>query len=108
MRSQDEGHQTKKKPVKVATRAKAQRGRATGVARRLDVPAPPATNAGPIALALDLIDEDPNQPRKLFDLASLAEMAETIRIRGVKTPISVRPNPQAKGRYLINHGARRY
>jgi ParB family chromosome partitioning protein len=28
-------------------------------------------------------------------------------LRGVKTPISVRDNPDAAGRYLINHGARR-
>jgi ParB family chromosome partitioning protein len=69
-------------------------------------------NAGPMELPLDLIDEDPNQPRKDdnpgFSKESLQELAETIRIRGVKTPISVRPNPDIEGRYLINHGARRY
>lgn len=64
--------------------------------------------ARPLELDISLIDEDPNQPRTVFDRESLAEMATTIRERGVKTPISVRPNLAAKGRYIINHGARRY
>lgn len=70
--------------------------------------APPAQGAGPLALPLDAIDEDPNQPRMTFDSTTLAELAETIKLRGVKTPISVRPNPELPGRFLINHGARRY
>ncbi|EOW8879020.1 transcriptional repressor gene korB [Escherichia coli] len=67
---------------------------------------------GPLYLPLDVIDEDPNQPRKSdnpgFSDDSLEELAVTIRDRGVKSPISVRVNPEAEGRYLINHGARRY
>lgn len=67
---------------------------------------------GPLHLPLDVIDEDPNQPRKSdnpgFSDDSLEELAVTIRDRGVKSPISVRVNPEAEGRYLINHGARRY
>lgn len=67
---------------------------------------------GPLELALDLIDEDPKQPRTKdnpgFSRRSLEELAATIRLRGVKTPISVRENPGAEGRYIINHGARRY
>lgn len=62
----------------------------------------------PLELNLSLIDEDPRQPRVFFDAESLNEMAETIRERGVKTPISVRPNKEQSGRYIINHGARRY
>ncbi len=65
-------------------------------------------NFGPLELDLSLIDEDPNQPRQFFDSESLSEMAETIRLRGVKTPISVRPHPEEENRYVINHGARRY
>ena len=68
-------------------------------------------SGGPIELDLDLIDEDPNQPRTEdnpgFTEESLEEMAVTIRDRGVKTPISVRENPDAPGRFIINHGARR-
>jgi ParB family chromosome partitioning protein len=68
--------------------------------------------ARPTAIALDLIDEDPNQPRHAdnpgFSKESLHELAETIRVRGVKTPISLRDNVEQPGRYIINHGARRF
>jgi ParB family transcriptional regulator, chromosome partitioning protein len=71
----------------------------------------PETN-GPLNIPLDLIDEDPNQPRHAdnpgFSKASLGELAATISLRGVKSPISVRENQDASGRYIINHGARRY
>ncbi|MBU2867484.1 hypothetical protein [Pacificibacter marinus] len=47
--------------------------------------------SGPLMLSLDLIDEDPNQPRKDdspgFSKDSLGELAATIRHRGVKTTI---------------------
>ena len=75
---------------------------------------PEATPAGsgPQHIALDLIDEDPNQPRHAdnpgFSKESLAELAETIRLRGVKTPISLRDSIEQPGRYIINHGARRF
>ena len=66
----------------------------------------------PLALQLDHIDEDPEQPRSAanpgFTAHSLAELAASIRLRGVKTPISVRHHPDRPGRYIINHGARRY
>lgn len=64
------------------------------------------------AIPLDLIDEDPNQPRTAknpgFSARSLGELASTIKDRGVKSPISVREHPEVQGRYIINHGARRY
>ena len=67
--------------------------------------------SGPLELPLDLIDEDPDQPRTAdnpgFSLKSIAEIGRTIKDRGVKSPISVRENPDAPGRYIINHGARR-
>lgn len=59
-------------------------------------------------LDLDTIDPDPNQPRKVFDQDALQELAASIELRGVKTPISVRDNPEAPGRYIINHGERRW
>lgn len=69
-------------------------------------------NSGPIHLSLDLIVEDPNQPRTEenpgFTKQSLEELASTISVRGVKSPISVRDNPEQPGHYIINHGARRY
>lgn len=67
---------------------------------------------GPLALEMALIDEDPHQPRTKdnpgFSDHSLEELAASILLRGVKTPISVRENPEAEGRYIINHGARRF
>ena len=57
-----------------------------------------------IDLDINLIDEDPNQPRKTFD--NITELSESIKERGVKSPISV--HPIDNGRYMINHGARRY
>lgn len=72
----------------------------------------PAGIGGPREIPLDLIDEDPNQPRSAdnpgFSSDSIAELGETIKARGVKSPISVRENLEAPGRYIINHGARRF
>lgn len=66
----------------------------------------------PVAVALSAIDEDRHQPRSEsnpgFSSSSLAELAASIRLRGVKTPISVRDDLARPGRFLINHGARRY
>ena len=77
----------------------------------LDAPTT-GSGTGPIHLELSIIDEDPNQPRTAdnpgFSPESIAEIGATIKARGVKSPISVRENPEQPGRYLINHGARRY
>jgi ParB family chromosome partitioning protein len=63
-------------------------------------------------LALNLIDEDPDQPRREdnpgFSEEKLNELARSIARRGVKTPISVHDNPENPGRFIINHGARRF
>ncbi len=63
-----------------------------------------------LTIDISLIDEDINQPRTNsnpgFSEESINELAETIKERGVKSPISVRD--VGNGRYLINHGARRY
>lgn len=66
----------------------------------------------PIEILIDLIDEDPDQPRKNdnpgFSPERIAEIGASIKSRGVKSPISVRENPAVEGRFIINHGARRY
>lgn len=71
-----------------------------------------AGSGGPLMLDLALIDEDPAQPRAHdnpgFSPPSIAELASTIALRGVKSPVSVRRNPAVPGRYVINHGARRF
>jgi ParB family chromosome partitioning protein len=61
----------------------------------------------PLRIPLDTIDEDPDQPRQEFDEQSLNELAETIRERGVRQPVSVRTHPTMPGRWMLNFGARR-
>lgn len=58
-------------------------------------------------IKIDLIEEDINQPRKEFNKESLNELINSVKERGVKTPISVRENSNKDG-YIINHGARRF
>jgi ParB family chromosome partitioning protein len=52
-----------------------------------------------------LIDPNPRQPRTRFDDAELAELAESVRKRGVLQPVLVRPLPG--GRYELVAGERR-
>ena len=66
-----------------------------------------STGGAPLQLGLDTIDEDPAQPRVEYDEAALRELAETIKRRGVRQPISVRPHPDEPGRWLLNFGSRR-
>jgi len=61
----------------------------------------------PLVLPLDSIEEDPEQPRREFDSNALEELAQTIRERGVRQPVSVRPHLQQAGRWVLNFGARR-
>lgn len=65
-----------------------------------------ATGA-PLDLLLADVMEDPAQPRTVFSEASIASLAAQIRASKVCSPISVKPK-NADGKYLINHGARRY
>jgi ParB family transcriptional regulator, chromosome partitioning protein len=48
----------------------------------------------------------PEQPRRRFDEARLAELAETIRVHGVIVPLVVRPRPE--GGYFLIAGERRW
>lgn len=70
----------------------------------------PAAKPDGKAVEFNIADmrEDPGQPRREFDQATLEELAADIRQRGVSTPISLRSDPEAAGRYIINHGHRRY
>jgi ParB/RepB/Spo0J family partition protein len=55
---------------------------------------------------INLIDPDPEQPRKVFDEVKLAELAESMASNGLAVPILLRPMPD--GRFLIVHGERRW
>ncbi|MCI8487096.1 ParB/RepB/Spo0J family partition protein [Pumilibacter intestinalis] len=65
------------------------------------------TEAGntPVEISLSLIDPNVNQPRKTFDEAAMNELANSIRIHGVISPIILVPNGN---RYMIIAGERRY
>jgi len=61
-----------------------------------------------LAIPLDDIAEDPNQPRKSFDDESLKELAASISSLGVLMPIAVRPRADGQPGYMIIAGARRF
>lgn len=86
-------------------------GNIGNLANLLNQPDADPIATGPMEIPIDLIDEDPHQPRRKdnpgFSAESLEELAATIRLRGVKTPISVRESQEQEGRFIINHGARR-
>jgi ParB family chromosome partitioning protein len=73
-----------------------------------------ASKGRPLELALDDVLPDPDNPRGADDERSAAaiEAQEALNAdvasRGVKAPISVRPHPNAPGKYIINYGHRRY
>ncbi|MGY3413126.1 hypothetical protein ACVWZV_009292 [Bradyrhizobium sp. GM5.1] len=52
-----------------------------------------ATTAQPICIAVDRIDEDPDQPRRSFDEQKLEELAESVRQHGDRGKV-----PQLFGR----------
>src|SRR3954464_4719939 len=55
---------------------------------------------------VDLVVPNPRQPRRRFDEATLAGLAESLRQRGVLQPILVRPQPA--GTYELVAGERRW
>lgn len=61
---------------------------------------------GLLRLPLELVFEDPQQPREAFDEGELRDLAETVRRHGLLQPIVVRP-ADASGRYMVRFGARR-
>jgi len=60
----------------------------------------------PQVVALSNIDPNPNQPRKNFDEARLAELAASIKEHGILQPLLV--CPAQRGRYLLVAGERRW
>ena len=50
---------------------------------------PPAT-VGAMLIPVKSIKENPHQPRKIFDANKMEEMADSIREKGILTPITVK------------------
>lgn len=63
-----------------------------------------AANGAPLMVSIDLIDEDPDNPRTEF--GNFSEFAEDIKARGILQPLVVRS--PGNGRYVIRFGARRF
>ena len=78
-----------------------------GMGRGLAAILPRATAAGEglREIPVELIGPNPRQPRRSFDEDKLAELADSIRARGVLQPIVVSPLPG--GRYELVAGERR-
>lgn len=62
----------------------------------------------PLQIPLGDVSEDPNQPRTEFSQEAMADMTASVTARGIKTPVSVRPDPEKEGAWILNYGARRY
>jgi len=75
-----------------------------GLGRGLDALLP-KTAASPTRLPLALIRPNPDQPRRRFDEAALAELAASIKKQGLLQPLLVRPRGEG---YELVAGERRY
>ncbi|KOX43304.1 hypothetical protein ADL19_28375 [Streptomyces purpurogeneiscleroticus] len=72
-----------------------------------DVTGAVSATGAPLEIALDAIEEDPNQPRTRFSELELTELAASIVERGVRQAITVTPRGEG-GRHRILYGARRF
>src|SRR3954468_12675379 len=83
------------------------RGMGRGLAAILSVSGEPGEDDVQLReVPLDLVVSNPRQPRRRFDEATLAGLAESLRQRGVLQPILVRPLPA--GTYELVAGERRW
>lgn len=73
-------------------------------------PGAPAPGPGraPLAVPVEQLIPNPDQPRRQFEPEALAELAASIRNRGVLQPLIVRPHPTEPDLYQIVAGERRW
>jgi len=76
--------------------------------RRAPAKAPKPSDADIRPIPLAQLSPNPNQPRHTFDDASLDELADSIRARGVIQPLLVRPHAAEADRFEIVVGERRF
>jgi ParB family chromosome partitioning protein len=74
------------------------------------VEAPEAGSPRPaeVSVPIEKIVPNPDQPRRSFTEEALAELAESIRAKGVIQPLIVRRNPRRDGTFEIVAGERRW
>lgn len=71
-------------------------------------PVPDAPRAAERTLPIDRIHANPDQPRRSFNADALAELAASIREKGVIQPLIVRPSPRMADAFEIVAGERRW
>jgi len=62
----------------------------------------------PLSVPVEQLIPNPDQPRRQFDPEALAELAASLRNRGVLQPLIVRPHPAEPDLYQIVAGERRW
>src|SRR3954466_10603459 len=83
------------------------RGMGRGLAAILSVSGEPGEDDIQLReVPLDLVVPNPRQPRRRFDEATLAGLAESLRQRGVLQPILVRPGTGGTYQLAPGEGAR--
>ena len=81
---------------------------AAGIAvPKSDVPAPDRLS-GLSEIPIEWINTGPWQPRRVFAQDALAELADSIRQKGIVQPILVRPSPDRPTRFELIAGERRW
>jgi len=70
--------------------------------------APDAPRLAERTLPIDRIHPNPDQPRRSFNADALAELAASIREKGVIQPLIVRPSPRTPDAFEIVAGERRW
>ncbi len=73
-----------------------------------DTPEDPSPRRPDLTVPIDSIRPNPDQPRRTFDDAALAELAASIKEKGVIQPLIVRRDPNDAEIYQIVAGERRW
>lgn len=95
-------------------KTKKSRGLGRGLSALMaDVPLnPEASEAGSLSgvthLPIEMLEANPDQPRKHFAPAALQELSDSIREKGVLQPLIVRRSPRKDGHFEIVAGERRW
>jgi ParB family chromosome partitioning protein len=92
--------------------AEGRRGLGRGLSALLDDAndgdGPVAAGEGAREIPIELVHRNPDQPRRHFAEAEIAELEASIRDKGVLQPILVRPSPKTSGEFEIVAGERRW